>query len=46
MREKKYTFCLVVGLLITSVCVGHQLDQRLTEQDVTNSATKNIYVKV
>ena len=34
MREKKYAFSLVIGLLITSLSAGQQLSQRLTNQDV------------
>jgi hypothetical protein len=25
MRQKKYTFSLIIGLMITSLCVGQQL---------------------
>jgi hypothetical protein len=34
MRQKKYTFSLIVGLLVANLCAGQQLSQRLTNQDV------------
>jgi hypothetical protein len=34
VRRKEYTCGLVFGLLMTSVCMGQQLTQRVTNQDV------------
>jgi hypothetical protein len=36
MRHRKYAFGLFVGLLITSLCMGQQLSQRMTNQDVVD----------